>query len=53
LLAADVADARSADRRGVVAEAKITRLNEKIATLRQEIQRLNALNSELALPSSP
>ena len=27
-----------------VPEAKITRLNEKIATLRQEIQRLNALN---------
>jgi hypothetical protein len=30
-----------------VPEAKITRLNEKIATLRQEIQRLNALNSEM------
>jgi len=30
-----------------VPEAKITRLNEKIATLRQEIQRLNALNSEI------
>ena len=26
---------------------KITRLHEKIATLRQEIQRLNALNSEM------
>jgi transposase len=35
----------SADRQGeAVPEAKITRLNEKIATLRQEIQRLNALN---------
>src|SRR6202171_2811399 len=32
----------SADRQGLTApEAKITRLNEKIATLRQEIQRLN------------
>ena len=30
-----------------VPEAKITRLNEKIATLRQEIQRLNALNNEM------
>ena len=28
-------------------EAKITRLNEKIATLRQEIRRLNALNAEM------
>ena len=28
-------------------EAKITRLNEKIATLRQEIQRLNALNAQM------
>ena len=28
-------------------EAKITRLNEKIATLRQEIQRLNTLNSKM------
>ncbi|MGB9173640.1 MAG: IS1182 family transposase, partial [Bradyrhizobium sp.] len=38
----------SADRQGeAVPEAKITRLNEKIATLRQEIQRLNALNSEM------
>src|ERR1017187_3888922 len=36
----------SADRQGeVVPEAKITRLNEKIATLRQEIQRLNGLNT--------
>jgi TolA-binding protein len=36
----------SADRQGeAVPEAKITRLNEKIATLRQEIQRLNGLNS--------
>jgi transposase len=35
----------SADRQGeAVPEAKITRLNEKIATLRQEIQRRNALN---------
>src|SRR6266576_1202309 len=34
----------SADRQGeAVPEAKITRLNEKIATLRQEIQRLNGL----------
>ena len=32
----------SADRQGeAVPEAKITRLNEKIATLREEIQRLN------------
>jgi hypothetical protein len=38
----------SADRQGeAVPETKITRLNEKIATLRQEIQRLNALNSEM------
>lgn len=38
----------SADRQGdVVPEAKITRLNEKIATLRQEIQRLNALNAQM------
>ena len=28
-------------------EAKIARLNEKIATLRQEIQRLNALNAQM------
>src|SRR5204862_5026636 len=36
----------SADRQGeAVPEAKITRLNEKIATLRQEIQRLNGLNT--------
>src|SRR5712675_2461139 len=36
----------SADRQGdSVPEAKITRLNEKIATLRQEIQRLNGLNT--------
>jgi hypothetical protein len=28
-----------------VPEAKITRLNEKIATLRQEMQRLNGLNT--------
>src|ERR1017187_7445397 len=36
----------SADRQGeVVPEAKITRLNEKIATLREEIQRLNGLNT--------
>src|SRR5947199_8354886 len=38
----------SADRLGEsVPEAKITRLNEKIARLRQEIQRLNALNTQL------
>jgi Transposase DDE domain len=38
----------SADRQGdVVPEAKITRLNEKIATLRQEIQRLNVLNTQM------
>ncbi len=38
----------SADRqREAVPEAKITRLNEKIATLRQEIQRLNALNAQM------
>ena len=37
-----------ADRQGLTApEAKITRLNEKIATLRQEIQRLNTLNTPL------
>ena len=36
----------SADRQGeTVPEAKITRLNEKIATLRAEIQRLNGLNT--------
>src|SRR6202795_4755461 len=36
----------SADRQGeAVPEAKITRLNEKIATLRGEIQRLNGLNT--------
>src|SRR3984893_7087975 len=38
----------SADRQGLTApEAKITRLNEKIAALRQEIQRLNTLNTQL------
>jgi len=38
----------SADRQGeAVPEAKITRLNEKIAALRQEIQRLNALNTQM------
>jgi transposase len=38
----------SADRQGgTVPEAKITRLNEKVATLRQEIQRLNALNAQM------
>src|ERR1700704_5127117 len=38
----------SADRQGeAVPEAKVTRLNEKIATLRQEIQRLNALNAQM------
>ena len=31
----------------MVPEAKITRLNEKIAMLRQEIQRLNALNAQM------
>jgi hypothetical protein len=30
-----------------VPEAKITRLNEKIAALRQEVQRLNALDIEM------
>src|ERR1700733_14479556 len=36
----------SADRQGeAVPKAKITRLNEKIATLREEIQRLNDLNT--------
>jgi hypothetical protein len=36
----------SADRQGeAVPEAKITRLNEKIATLREEIQRLSGLNT--------
>jgi transposase len=38
----------TADRQGpTVPEAKIARLNEKIATLRQEIQRLNALNAQM------
>src|SRR5213595_2435784 len=38
----------SADRQGeAVPEAKITRLKAKIATLRQEIQRLNALNTQM------
>jgi transposase len=38
----------SADRQGeTVPQAKITRLNEKIATLRREIQRLNALNVQM------
>src|SRR5207237_9908293 len=38
----------SADRQGeAVPEAKITRLNEKITTLRQEIQSLNALNTQM------
>src|SRR3989475_7450001 len=38
----------SADRQGeAVPEAKITRLNEKIVALRQEIQRLNALNTQM------
>src|SRR3979490_2669190 len=38
----------SADRQGdAVTEAKITRLNEKIATLREEIQRLNGLNTQM------
>src|SRR5436305_15243119 len=36
----------SADRQGeAVPEAKITRLKEKIASLREEIQRLNGLNT--------
>ncbi len=38
----------SADRQGeTVPEAKIARLNEKIVALRQEVQRLNALNSQM------
>ena len=38
----------SADRQGeAVPEAKITRLNEKIAALRQEIGRLNQLNAQI------
>src|SRR3984893_1382517 len=38
----------SADRQGLTApEAKITRINEESATLRQEIQRLNTLNTQL------
>src|SRR5438045_362836 len=38
----------SADRQAeAVPEAKLTRLNEKIATLRQEIQRLNVLNTQM------
>jgi hypothetical protein len=38
----------SADRQGAtVPEAKITRLKEKIATLREEIERLNVLNARM------
>ena len=38
----------SADRQGpTVPEAKIMRLNEKIATLRDEIQRLKTLNARM------
>ena len=38
----------TADRQGpTVLEAKTTRLKEKIATLRQEIERLNALNAQM------
>jgi hypothetical protein len=38
----------SADRQGeAVPEAKITRLNEKITALREEIQRLNGLNTQM------
>jgi hypothetical protein len=38
----------SADRQGeAVPEAKITRLTEKIATLREEIHRLNGLNNQM------
>jgi hypothetical protein len=38
----------SADRQGeAIPGAKITRLNEKIGTLRQEILRLNALNTQM------
>jgi transposase len=38
----------SADRQGpTVPEAKITRLNEKIATLKQEIQRLKVLDAQM------
>ena len=44
----------SADRQGeAVPEAKVTRLNEKIATLRQEIRRLNALNKRTPNRSPP
>src|SRR6204780_936246 len=42
----------SADRQGeAIPEAKITRLNEKIAALRQGIQRLNALNTQRMRPA--
>src|ERR1700730_17092253 len=38
----------TADRQGpTVPEAKTTRLKEKIATLRREIERLNALNAQM------
>lgn len=38
----------SADRQGAtVPEAKITRLTEKVATLKQEVKRLNALEAEM------
>jgi transposase len=38
----------SADRQGeAVPEAKVNRLNEKIAALRKEIQRLNGLNTQM------
>jgi hypothetical protein len=37
-------------RYGTVPEAKVTRLNEKIAKLRQDIQRLNALNAQMMQP---
>jgi uncharacterized small protein (DUF1192 family) len=37
-----------ADRQGeAVPKAKVTRVNEKMAKLRQEIQRLNALNAQM------
>jgi transposase len=44
----------TADRQGpTVPEAKITRLNEKIATLRDEIQHLNALNARMIQADLP
>src|SRR6266478_2209406 len=40
-----VADHRSKFK--AVPEAKITQVNEKVATLRQDIQRLNGLNAQM------